>query len=325
MLPLIARRPRVVSLGLAAALCVVLSPWGAGQRVDAQQQGQLFISALNGKGEPVINLEPGDVSVMVDDVACKVIKLEPVNKPMKLTLMVDNGPSNSAALSNLRTGVKNFIEAIPPDVQIELLTIAPQPRWLEKFTTDHEKLIKAVDRLSPDEGSGLFFDALVEAGNRVDKEKTKEKSEAIPVFVMLASDVGRNASAMERDYQRLSKQVVQHGITVHFIVLNAGGVRVGGVAGALQTEVGLALTKLSRGRFENIAAAARLISLMPELAKQIAESNTRQTHQYRLTYQFPSGKDPQSVQKFTAGISPLRIGVSGMLSLDGHMPVGGAQ
>ena len=91
---------------------------------------------------------------MVDDIECKVLKMEPVSKPMKLTLMIDNGPANSTALANLRTAVRNFIEAIPADVSMEILTIAPQPRWLEKMTTDHEKLLKAVDRLSPDTGPG---------------------------------------------------------------------------------------------------------------------------------------------------------------------------
>ncbi len=316
---------RFASIGCAAILWLVGAPWDQSRQVSAQQQGQLYISALDSGGAPVTDLEPGDVTVLVDDIECKVVKMEPVSKPMKLTLMIDNGPANSNALANLRTAVKNFIEATPPDVPLEILTIAPQPRWLEKLTTDREKLVKAVDRLSPDSGAGLFFDALVEAGNRVEKEKTKEKSESASVFVMLASDVGRNSSAMDRDYARLQKQIVQYGITVHFIVLNSGGERVGSVAGALQTEVGLALTKLSRGRYEAIAAATRLTTLLPELAKQIAESNLRQTHQYRVTYQLPAGKDVKSVQRFSAGLSRLRLGVTPMLSFDGHMPIGGTQ
>ena len=268
---------------------------------------------------------PTEVTVMVDDAECKIVKLEPVNKPMKLSLMIDNGPGNTNSLANLRTGIKNFIEAIPAGIPMEMLTIAPQPRFLEKSTTDHDVLMKAVDRLTPDSGAGLFFDALVEASSRIEKEKTKEKSDATYVIVMIASTLGRNSSAMDSDWAKLQKRIVQHGITVHFIVLTAGGETVGAVQGALQTQVGLQITKLSRGRYENINAGTRLLTLMPELAKQIAESNTRQTHQYRVTYQFPAGKDPQTVQKFSAGLSSLRVGATGMLSLDGRMPIGGAQ
>jgi hypothetical protein len=323
-MPRVITSRRLASLTCLAVLWFLGAPWGEGQRAAAQQQGLLYMSALDASGAPVTDLEMGDVSVLVDDIECKVLKMEPVSKPMKLTLMIDNGPANSTALANLRTAVKNFIEAIPADVSMEILTIAPQPRWLEKMTTDHEKLLKAVDRLSPDTGAGLFFDALVEAGNRVDKEKAKDKNDSVPVFVMLASDVGRNSSALDRDFMRLQQQVLQHGITIHFIVLNTGGERVGSVAGALQTQVGLALTKLSHGRYESIAAATRLTTLLPELAGQISESNLRQTHQYKITYQLPAGKDSKSVQRFSAGLSRLRIGLTPVLSFDGHMPVGGS-
>jgi hypothetical protein len=89
------------------------------------------------------------------------------------------------------------------------------------------------------------------------------------------------------------------------------------VAGALQTEVGLAVTKLSGGRYENIAAATRLVTLLPEFAKQIGVSQLRQTHEYRITYQRDSKQPPQRI---SAALSKLRIGLQAQLSIDGHMP-----
>jgi hypothetical protein len=309
------------NLGIVLAAVVVTAVLGAGQPVAAQQQGQLYMSVLDAQGTPVLDLEPGDVSVNIDDVDCKILNLEKVSKPMKVTLMIDNGSATTNSLANLRTAIKGFIEALPSDVQTEILTIAPQPRWLEKFTTDRVKLLASIDRLAPDSGAGLFFDALVEAGKRVEKDRKKE-NDYLPMFVMLASDVGRNSSALDRDFQNLQRQIIQNAITVHFIVLNTGGERVGSVAGALQTEVGLAVTKMSGGRYESIAAATRLATLMPELAKQIAQSHLRQTNQYRVVYERP-GKDSKAPQKVSAGISRLRIGVVPMLSVDGHMPVTG--
>jgi hypothetical protein len=314
------RRPQPADLGIALVACLACVLF-AGLKVVAQQQGQLYMSVLDAQGAPVMDLEPGDVTVTVDDVDCRIVNLEKVSKPMKLTLMIDNGSATTNSLANLRTAIKGFIEALPHDVQTEILTIAPQPRWLEKFTTDRVKLLASIDRLAPDSGAGLFFDALVEAGKRVEKDHRKE-IDYFPMFVMLASDVGRNSSALDRDFQNLQKQILQHAITVHFIVVNTGGERVGSVAGALQTEVGLTVTKLSGGRYESIAAATRLATLMPELAKQIAQSHLRQTNQYRVVYERP-GKDSKAPQRVSAGISRLRIGVSPMLSIDGHMPVTG--
>jgi hypothetical protein len=287
--------------------------------VHAQQQGQLYMSVLDATGAPVTDLETADVSVQVDEVDCRVLKVEPVGKPMKLTVMVDNGPAMANALSNLRTALRNFFEALPEEVEASLLTIAPQPRWIVRPTTDRPQLLRGIDLVSPDAGAGLFFDALVEAANRADKDKTDH----FPMLVMISTDVGRNDSARDRDYQRLLRQITERAMTVHFVVLNTGGERVGSVAGALQTQVGLAVTQRSGGRYENIAAHTRLITLLPEIAKQIAESNLRQTHQYRITYERP-GKDSKPPEKIMAGVSGLRIGMAVQLSLDGHMPVTGA-
>src|SRR6185295_17302627 len=98
-----------------------------------------------------------------------------------------------------------------------------------------------------------------------------------------------------------------------------GRAREGAVAGAVQTGVGLAVTKLSGRRYENIAAQTRVVTLMPEIAKQIADSNVRQTHQYRITNERPR-KDPKPPQKISAGLTKLRIGIMPVLSIDGHMP-----
>jgi hypothetical protein len=310
-------RSRLVGIALGSILCLMVAPW-SGPRLQAQQQGQLYISVLDAQGAPVTDLEAGDISVQVDDADAKIVKLEPVSKPMKLTVMIDNGQATSNSLANLRTSLKGFFESIPADVETSLLTTAPQPRWIVRPTKDRQQLLKGVDLIAPDSGAALFFDALVEAGNRVDKDK----SDYLPVFMMLASDIGRNSSAMDKEWERLQKQVIQRAITVHFVILHSGGERVGAVAGALQTEVGLALTKMSGGRYENIAANTRLTTLLPEFAQQITQSNLRQTHQYRVTFE-RQGKDAKgAAQKISAGISRLRIGVLPMLSVDGHMPVG---
>jgi hypothetical protein len=303
---------RLVVLGLTLALVCAVPD----QPVSAQQQGQLYISVLDSGGQPVSDLEPGDLTVIVDDVECKTVKLEPVSKPTKVTVLIDNGPATTRELANLRTAFKAFVNAMPEKIAMELITLAPQPRWLEKSTMDHAKLIQALDRLAPDSGAALFFDALVEAGNRIDKDKDKDY---FPILMMLASDFGRNSSAMDREYERLQKQIIAKAITVHFIQLHAGGERVGSVAGALQTEVGLAVTKLSGGRYENIAASTRLITLLPEFAQSIGQSHTRQMNQYRVTYERP-GRNLPNPQRIAASLSRLRIGVSPQLSLDGHMP-----
>jgi hypothetical protein len=82
-----------------------------------------------------------------------------------------------------------------------------------------------------------------------------------------------------------------------------------------QIEVGLAVTKLSGGRYENIAANTRLATLLPEFGKQIAQSHVRQSHQFRVTYERP----PNAKATPQIGLSLTRQGTP-VLTLDGHMP-----
>lgn len=313
MLPMSPHCRRVVTWGAVPSLLLTASLWLTAKPAGAQQLGQLYISILDSENRPVTDLEVDDVKVLVDDVECKVVKVEAVGKPTKLTVMVDNGPVTTKELATFRTALRAFFEALPAEIETSLYTINPQPRTVVKPTTDRQKLLQGVDLIAPDSGAGLFFDALVEASERFEKDKTDH----FPVLMMVASDVGSNMSAMDRDYQRLQKRIIEKGATVHFAILHGGGDRPSSVAGALQTEVGLGVTKLSGGRYENIAAATRLVTLLPEFAQQIGRSQLRQTHQYRITYQRDS---KQPAQRISASVSRLRIGLQPQLSVDGHMP-----
>ncbi len=304
--------PRTIVRALAFAVplvAAILLP-----RPATAQQGQLYISVLDTQGKPVTDLTAADFGVTVDGAECKIVKVETVSKPMRLSVMIDNGPATTKELATIRSAFKALIMAVPEGIPVELITIAPQPRFLEKETTDHQKLLAAIDRLSPDSGAGLFLDALLEAGNRVDKDK----GAYYPVYLMLASDFGRNQGSYDRDYQKLQQQVLKYGITVNFILFHGGGDREGSVAGAVQTEVGMSLTKLSGGKYDNINSSTRLVTLLPELVKGLDKSNARQMAEYRITYEQPKGSKP--AQQLGASLKSARDGLVPQLSIDGHMP-----
>ena len=70
----------------------------------------------------------------------------------------DNGvgiPPES--ISDLRTGVRGLIEAIPDGVEVTLVTTAPQPRFLERATTDRQKLLAAQDDIIKETGIDPAF------------------------------------------------------------------------------------------------------------------------------------------------------------------------
>jgi hypothetical protein len=273
----------------------------------AQKQQQIFVSLVAPNGTAVTDLQASDVSVTEDGVDCKIVKLEPINWPTKLQVLVDNGKANTNPINPLRDGLKALFEQMPDGVEMSLYATAGTPRPLVRPVLDRQKLIDGIGLIAPDSGVGMFFDALSEAAGRIDKDKASN----FPVILMVASDLGR-ISAPDRDFQKLQDTILKRAVTVHVVMMGGGG---GTSGGGAQTEIGLAVTKLSGGRYENITTTNRLATLLPEFGKKIAESHARQSHQFRVTYERPAGAKDQP--RIGAGIR--REGTP-MLSLDGHLP-----
>jgi hypothetical protein len=297
------RRLPVLAVLLVGAL------WAVEPRLLAQKQGQLFISLVGPDGTPGGDLDVGDVKIAEDGVECKTVKVEPIDWPIKVQILVDNGTVNTNPINPLRDGLTALFAQIPEGVEVSVYTTAPQPRPITKPTTDKAQLLKDMSRIAPDSGAGAFFDALFEAASRTDKDKTPH----FPVILMVGSDFGR-VNMNDRDFQTLQQIILKKAMTVHIIV-KAGNAGVGSSGGAAQTEIGLAVTKLSGGRYENITTTTRLATLLPEIGKKIAESAARQRHQFRITYERAGNPKPGAQISASVGKPGTPV-----LTLDGHMP-----
>jgi len=275
--------------------------------LSAQKQQQIFISLTGTDGKPVEGLQAADVGVTEDDVNCKIIKVESIDWPTKLQLLVDNGRANTNPINPLRDGLKALIDLMPEGTEISLYTTAGTPRNVIKPTTDKQKLLAGLGLVAADGGAGMFFDALSEAAIRVDKDKVP----GFPVILMVGSDFGQ-ARVLDREYMELQNRIIDKGITIYVTVTAGTG---GASGGQAQTDIGLQVTKMSGGKYENISAPSRLATLLPELGQKIAASAVRQRHQYRVTYERP---DKPSLQP-RIGATVKKEG-SVQLSLRGSLP-----
>jgi len=292
-------------IGIALALCV------AAGNVRAQQQIQLYASVADVTGKPVASLEPADLKVMEGGVEAKIVKVEPVNWPVKVQLLLDNGIGlGGQNIQSLKDGVKGLIEALPDNLEVTIVTTAPQPRMLVRPTKDKAMMIEGLSRLAPDSGAGRFVESMNEATQRIEKDKTDH----FPVIISSATSSG-DANVLERDVKSIFARIQKKPTTVHVVLLNSTTGSATG--GANQTQVGLAVTQATRGRYESIAVPNRLATLLPELGKQVAVSIEKQTHQFRLTLERPAGKSGE-VGQLSAG---ARSGLNLLgLSMDGQLP-----
>jgi hypothetical protein len=286
---------------------MIVATWAMAPTLIAQKQRQIFVSLTAANGTPVTDLKADEVSITEDGAECKVVKLEPVNWPTKLQVLVDNGRSNTNPINGLRDGLKGLFEQIPEGVEMSMYVTAGSPRPIVRPTTDKQKLIDGIAVIAPDTGAGMFFDALSEAAGRIEKDKTPH----FPVILMVGSDFGV-VRAQDRDFKKLQETIINRAVAVHIIVMSGGG---GTSGGGAQTEIGLMVTKLSGGRYENINSVTRLATLLPDWGKKIAESQARQSHQYRVTYERPANaKDQASIG------AAIRHDGAAVISLDGKLP-----
>jgi hypothetical protein len=295
---------RARRVGLMGALtCVAVLD------VHAQNTLTFFASVVDTAGAPVAILAPEDLKVSENGVEGKIVKVEPIDWPIKVQLLIDNGTGMDSALVQIRNGVKGFVEAMPEGIEMSLVTTAPQPRFIVRPTMDKQAVIQGADRIVPDSGAPRFIEALNEAAARIDKEK----GNYFPVVVIVGSTTAEGSSFVERDVQRMLQRFSERS-TVHVIMLSTGAQSRGG--GANQSAVGEAVAKGTGGRYDNIAASTRLATLLPEVGAQVAKSHARQSHQFRITFQRPNGASGAMGQIGAA----VRPGLSPALTINGRLP-----
>jgi hypothetical protein len=128
--------------------------------VSAQRQLQLYATILDGTGASPASLAPEDVKVQENGADLKILKVEPIEWATKVQLLIDNGSGiGSGNLAQLRNGVRGLIEALPLGIEVTIVTTAPQPRFLQRATTDRQAQLSAIDKLAPDSTVGRFVES----------------------------------------------------------------------------------------------------------------------------------------------------------------------
>jgi hypothetical protein len=298
---------RATCAGVLAVLACVMAV-----NVHAQNTLTFFASVVDDQGAPVTTLTADDLKVVENGVEGKIIKVEPIDWPVKVQLLIDNGTGMDQALVQIRNGVKGFAQALPDGIEMSLITTAPQPRFIVRPTTDKQAVLQGADRIAPDSGAARFIEALNEAAARIDKEK----GNYFPVVVIVGSTTADGSSFVERDVQRMRQRFVERAAIVHVVMLSTGAQSSRAVSGANQTMVGDTVAKDTGGRYDNIAASTRIATLLPEIGAQIAKSHARQSRQFRITFQRPNGASGPLGEVGAA----TRAGLTSSLTINGRLP-----
>jgi hypothetical protein len=248
-----------------------------------------------------------------------VVSLERHNLPIKLTIAVDNGPESPNGLSHFRTGLAGLVEALPMDIEITFITMAPAPRMVVKPTIKREDVLKGISSFGPETSeSPRFTEAMVEYSERLAKDFKDKKLNYSPVLVMVSTGGGEVSSIQLDTIQKGMNTIVERGGRVYVAVTST---RPGDVSAAQDLQVarqaiiGKQLAQLSRGKFEIARESMQLTTLLPAWGKEIATAHNRQTNQFKVVIQRPGNA---TGQLNNPGFQIARPGLTGFVSGDGR-------
>jgi hypothetical protein len=313
------RKPLGWLLALVLA-AVTLAASGARAQQNQVQPNQLqaFISATDASGNPVTDLKPEEIAMTENGAPGKVLSLERYNLPIKLTITVDNGKESETALAALRTGLTGLVEALPSDVDVTLITTAPQPAMFVRPTTDRAQITRGISRFGVDSGPARFSDALVEYAERLEKDFKDKKLTYAPMLVMVSTSAPESSSLQRDTIEKALKTLQTRGARVSLAMTTTRPTNadsVDGLKNGRQVLIATPIVTASRGKFEALVAFSRLATLLPEWGKEIALSHARQTNQYSVVIERPGGATgPLN----NLGLRLTRPGLTGGVSADGR-------
>lgn len=254
-----------------------------------------------------------------DGVRQPVTKVEPLSVPMKLTIAVDNSPDSRQSLGHYRTGLTGLVEALPPDTEITLITISPQPRTVLRPTNDRAQILRAITGFGPEDGASRFTDAIVEFSQRLEREaKDRKVAPYIPVMLLVSTTGPQQTSYEPSEISKAGQFLVARRARLNAVVMSTRTGQATSSAAidtSVQSVIGIPLVKATNGRYEALAVSSRLATLLPEWGKDLGTLASRQANQVLVTVQRVKGGQLQNPR-----IELARPGLNGQVTIDGVLP-----
>ncbi len=251
---------------------VLLSVW----TLSAQQKPKtrrIFMSVVDPANKPVLDLTAADFQIKENQIA-RTVASAVVNQPQRIALMVDNSAASKSALTPLRAGILAFIDAIPANDEIMLLTTGRQLRVRVAPTTDHKKLKDAVGIIYPDDGSpSVLFSGLTETFNRFYRNVPNRWA----TFVILTTDGPENSNMNPKQFSQLVDALNAREVRLH-------GIRLTGHGMGAQSDATLVLAQNSGGHIDTLSVPNALPERLKALGELIAQESEQLSRQYQIEY-----------------------------------------
>ena len=114
------------------------------------------MSVMDRDGRYVPNLQKEEFRIWEDGVEQEVAFFQSVDKPFSVVLMLDTSPSTQFRLEDIQDAAITFVNQLRADDKVMVVSFNDDIKILSEFTTDRNKLQKAINRARTDDGTRLY-------------------------------------------------------------------------------------------------------------------------------------------------------------------------
>jgi len=114
------------------------------------------VSVMDRDGRYIPNLQKEDFRIWEDGVEQDVAFFQSVDKPFSVVLMLDTSPSTQFRLEDIQDAAITFVNQLRPDDKVMVVSFNDDIKILSEFTTDRERLRRAILRSRTDDGTRLY-------------------------------------------------------------------------------------------------------------------------------------------------------------------------
>jgi hypothetical protein len=201
-----------LAIALLAATASVQLVRATGQSQVAAREGTLYVSAVDGRGEPVYGLGINDFVVREDGARREVLRVSRAVDPVDIALLVDNGATSTDAIPHIRAGLSRFVKAMAGHGAIAIVGLADRPTILTDYSTQTAQLTQGIGRLFTQSTSGVtLLDALVEVSRGLERRES-----ARAVIVPVITD---GIEYSHRNYRDVLEALDRAGVGLHTLAI----------------------------------------------------------------------------------------------------------
>ena len=179
---------------------------------------------------------------------------------MRIVVIVDSSSAVANMIPLFRAGLNDFLDAVPGDPEIAIISTGGQLRIRVAPTNDRAKLHAVANGFTSDGGANALLDTLLEA----DKRLLRSAPDRRPVFVILTTDQGATLGEPRvQAYNVFLNDFLARGGRAHAVIVR-------GVNSGVTSRIVENLTDNTGGFFEAVGLANPVPKMMKTLAGYVA-------------------------------------------------------